>query len=168
MTRIEASIKIGKAPREVFAFATMPAHMPVWMSSVLLTTGPAGDAVEVGTRFQQHAKLLGRGLQMSYEVLEYDPEHAFAYQSIAGPLCCFVRSSLTPLVAGTRLTWCSDLDLRAVFHQQTRLATRVAQRLLEVDLLTLKAVLERQGDPNDPAQLTNIEALRLPRNVAFR
>jgi len=145
MAHIESSIEIGKAPRQVFAFATLPAQMPVWMNSVLMTTYTGAEAIGAGMRFQQHWKLLGQVLETTYEVLEYDPSHAFAYQGIAGPVCCFVHSSFTPLVTGTRLTWCSDLDLRAVFQQQqTTLALRVAQHLLEADLLTMKAVLERQ------------------------
>jgi hypothetical protein len=51
---------------------------------------------------------------------------------------CFVHSTLVPLATGTRLTWRSDLDLRAVFHKHMPLAVRAAQRLLEVDLLTAR------------------------------
>ena len=62
---------------------------------------------------------------------------------------CFVRSTLVPLATGTRLTWCSEFDLRAVFHKHMPLAVHAAQRLLEVDLLTLRAVLERGENRND-------------------
>jgi uncharacterized protein YndB with AHSA1/START domain len=144
MARLESSIEIGKAPRQVFAFAAMPAQMQVWMSGVLMTTCAGAEAIGTGSRFQQHWKLLGQVIETIYEVLEYDPDHALAYQGIAGPVCCLVRCSFTPLATGTRLTWCSDVDLRTVFHQQAPLAACVAQRLLEADLLTLKAVLEWQ------------------------
>jgi hypothetical protein len=149
MARIAACIEIGKAPGEVFALATMPARMPVWMSSVLMTTCTGAEAMGVGTNFHQHWKLLGRVLETTYEVLEYDSDRAFAYQGIAGAVGCFVRSSFVPLATGTQLTWCSDLDLHAVFHRHMPLAVRAAQRLLEVDLLTLRAVLERGENRND-------------------
>ncbi len=74
MTRIEASIEIGKAPGEVFAFVAKPSQMAVWMSSVLLTSCTGAKAMGVGSSFHQHCKLLGRVLETTYEVLEYDPE----------------------------------------------------------------------------------------------
>ncbi len=144
MTHLEASIEISTSMVEVFSYVAVPARMPLWMSSVVSATCASVDAVRVGTIFHQRWQLLGRLLETTCEVLEYEPPRAFAYQGVTGAVCCFVHSGCAPLAHGTRLSWHSALDLRAVFHQQLPLAVSVAQRLLEVDLLTVRAVLERR------------------------
>ncbi len=144
MANLEASIEIGNVAGEVFAYVTAPERMPIWMSNVVSVTRTSPEALRVGTIFHQRWKLLGRLLETTYAVLEHDPPRAFADQGITGPVCCFVRCSFAPLARGTRRTGCGDLDLRAIYHQQALLAARVARRLLEADLLTLEAVLERQ------------------------
>ncbi len=144
MVRLDSGIEIHKAAQEVFAYVTDPAQMPMWMSSVVATTCIAPAAIGVGTTFRHRWKLLGRVLETTYEVLEWDFGHVFVYQSIAGSVCSLVHSSFAPTSTGTQLTWRVDHDLLASFQQDTPLAVRAAQQLLEVDLLTLKAVLEHQ------------------------
>ena len=114
------------------------------MSSVVAVTCIAPAASGVGTIFRHRWKLLGRVLETTYEVLEWDPGRAFVYQSIAGSECSFVRSSFAPMSSGTQLTWRVDYNLLASFQQNMPLAVRAAQHLLDVDLLTLKAMLEHQ------------------------
>ena len=144
MVRLDSSIEIRKAAQDVFAYVTDPAQMPRWMSSVVAVTCIAPAVSGVGTIFRHRWNLLGQVLETTYEVLEWDPGRAFVYQSIAGSECSFVRSSFAPTSSGTQLTWRVDHDLLASFQQDMPLAVRAMQQLLDVDLLTLKAVLEHQ------------------------
>ena len=83
MIRPRASITIAAPPRDVIRFIADPATAPLWMkaleSSKLITPGPIGP----GSRFLEVQSAGGQRIETICEVVEYDGETRYAWQSHA-------------------------------------------------------------------------------------
>lgn len=142
MMSVEVSIEIGKSPEEVFSYVVTSARACVWRSMLLKRTHTPREAMRVGCTFHEQSKLLDQVLETTYEVIEWLPSQRLTYKSIVGAFPSLVCLRFEATASGTRFTMRVEQSLDLVFPYEKALAMRTMQRILHVDLLTLKDVLE--------------------------
>jgi uncharacterized protein YndB with AHSA1/START domain len=142
MARIEASVVIDRPIEEVFAFVTDFEKLPQWMSELVeakqTSEGPAG----VGTTLSAVANPLGRRIENTLEVIEYEPNRKFAIKSTSGPVASEDRYTFESVAGGAKVTRVAEAEMGGFFKLAEPLAVRMMRRQFETNFANLKDVLE--------------------------
>lgn len=142
MIKNENSVEINKPIEEVFEYVTNIDNLPLWAGPVTEAKQTSVGPVGVGTTQTQVAQLLGRRIESSLEVTEYEPNKKFTTKSTSGPIPIEVHYNFEPVAEGTRLEVVGILDAGGFFKLAEPLVARTLKRQTEGDFKTLKELLE--------------------------
>ena len=142
MVTIESSVDINRPIEEVFAYVTDPTKAPEWSSMVLECTLEGSESIGVGSRIRGIGKVLGRRLEHTAEVTQYDPPRKFATRSVSGPGHLDVERQLESIGEGTRYHSKLVGESGGLFKLADPIVAALMRRTVETDLQTLKALLE--------------------------
>jgi uncharacterized protein YndB with AHSA1/START domain len=144
MTRFQQSVVINRPVEQVFAFVSDLENDPQWTPGATMrrtSPGPVG----VGTTFQQHDRFLGRRMDLSLEVTDYEPPHKIGLKTTSGPLSFGGTRMFEPVDdAATRVTFVGDGHAPGVLKLAEPLLAVVGERRLRTQLSNLKHLLEAQ------------------------
>ena len=143
--REELSVVIDRPIEEVFAFATEPENEPLWQSTSLETEQTSGGPVGVGTTFRNTSKFLGRRIDSTYEVTENEPPRRQCVRVTSGPIPGSGCYLFEPAEGGTRFTQRFEAEIGGFFKLAEPLVGRAVRRQMDVDMATLKDLLEAGG-----------------------
>ena len=144
--REELSVVVDRPIEEVFAFATEPENEPLWQSTSLETEQTSGGPVGVGTTFRNTSKFLGRRIDSTYEVTENEPPRRQCVRATSGPIPgsgCYLFEPAEE--GGTRFTQRLEAEIGGFFRLAEPLVGRAIRRQMDVDMATLKDLLEAGG-----------------------
>lgn len=142
----EASIHIDRPPGEVFAFVGDAANNPLWRKNVVRTEWLDDGPMRVGRRGRQAARLLGREWTVEAETIEWDPPRAVAWRTVQGPVSVRSWARVEPDGTGSLVSGGADGGFRGpIGGLLTRLAVPRMIKQAQVDLQTLRALLEAQA-----------------------
>jgi hypothetical protein len=144
MIPVEVSIEISKSIGEVFPFMTNSAHAFLWRSTLVAITSTPQEAIKVGSTFEERTKLLNQIVETTYEVVEWLPPRRLTYKSIKGAVPSLLFLRLEPGKNCTQVIMRVEQSLELAFPHEELLAVHTVQRILQVDLQTLKEVLENR------------------------
>ena len=151
MINIEHEVVVDRPPSEVFAYVIDADKLPEWQEGVIEarkeTEGPVGP----GTRFIEVRKFLGRRMDSTVEVTEFQPDKTFTLKMTSGPVPFTVAQHFEPAGAGTRIRVTGEGEPGGFFKVAEPLVGRQVKRLLEHSYATLKDLLETGGAPDSPA-----------------
>jgi uncharacterized protein YndB with AHSA1/START domain len=140
MIRIEFIVEVKRPPAEVFAYLTDPANLPEWQASAIEAS--ADGPIAVGTHISEVRKFLGRRMESTLEVTEYEPGAKFSLKTLSGPVPFEVRHTLRADDGGTSLTLVGEGEPGGFFKLAEPLVARQAERQFKGDFETLKELLE--------------------------
>jgi uncharacterized protein YndB with AHSA1/START domain len=141
MASFEIPVEIDRPVEEVFQYFTDVARIPEWNSMVLEVT-PSAHPIHVGSTAKIRMRLLGRSIEATQEVLEYEPNRKVVVRTPA-PIAVTDTWLFEPMGAGrTRLTFHSVGEVSGFFKLADPIVARVAKKQLTAQLETLKELLE--------------------------
>ena len=147
--RVTAEIDIDAPIDEVFSYVTEPHNQVHWhqsVSDVRDVSGPPG----VGQRFTWTAHFLGRRLEATHEVTDFEPTTVYAWRAVDGPYRGAQHFQFEQRNGGTRVTTTMAVqDLHFLARLAEPLIVRSARRIEQHSLETLKDLLETHG-PDHP------------------
>lgn len=113
MLQAQRTILIERPPEQVFAFLTDPANDRRWRRHVkeIAATGPLRSGSVVRQVVEGPG---GRGIPADFEVTAYEPPSRFAFKVTAGPVRPVGEFLLTPVPAGTEVTFSLRAELSGV------------------------------------------------------
>ena len=143
MARAEHTLVIGRPADEVFEFLTDFSNVPSGSIEVQRPEGSLG----VGTTYVQVLRFLGKRIETTLEVTEFDPGRRFTLKTLSGPVPFEVRHTLDPAdgQGATRLRVELEGEPGGFFKLADALVERNAQRQIERDFATLKELVEARG-----------------------
>jgi uncharacterized protein YndB with AHSA1/START domain len=141
--RVEASVGIDRPPDEVFAYATDPAHVQDWQSSALEAS--VDGQLQAGVTGREVRKFLGRKMESTIRIEEYEPPRRFALQVTSGPVPFHVLQTVEPAGEGSRVHVVMEGEPGRFFKLAEPLVERAVRRELEGNFATLKDILESRG-----------------------
>ncbi len=145
MVRVEDSIVVARPIEEVFAYLTNPETIPEWQGSALEARLEGEGPMRAGSRVIETRKFLGRRLESSMEVAEYEPPRRFAIQASSGPVPFKATNSLSEVDGGTRIDAVIEGEPGGFFRVAEPLVVRAVERELRSNLATIKDLLEARG-----------------------
>jgi uncharacterized protein YndB with AHSA1/START domain len=146
MARTEHTVVVERPPKEVFAVLTDVSNLPEWQSGAVEVRGLEG-VLGVGSTYVQELKFLGKRMEATIEVTEFEPGRRFSLRTRTGSIPFRVRHTLEPADGGgaTRLHVELEGDPGGLFKLGKSLVMRNARRQIEGDFAALKKLVESRG-----------------------
>ena len=142
MATVDHTMTLQAEPAEVFEHLTDPEKEPVWLSSLLEVRFSSEGPLQQGTRITEVRKFLGRRMESTVEVTDFEPQRIFAGRVLSGPVPWEFRYALEPTDGATRLSFrCAYSRLTCSILAEP-LVVRTLKKQLEGDFSTLKEIVE--------------------------
>jgi uncharacterized protein YndB with AHSA1/START domain len=143
MVKAEHTILVERPVGEVFAYVTDISNLPEWQSGVV--DAEAGGPLAPGATFREVRKFLGKRMESTIEVTEYEPDRLFTIAVRSGPVPFEVRHTFEQANGGTRLTVSGSGEPGGFFKLAEPIVGRAAERMFQNDFGNLKDILEARG-----------------------
>ncbi len=145
MLKIDYSVVIDKPLEEVFTYVTDIENMPVWSSEVEKAWKTSEGPMSKGTTFSSAAKVLGRKIENTIEVTEYEPNSKWTLKPTSGPVSGDIEFHFEPAAGGTKFSVALEAESGGFFKLGEPIVNRMLQRQYETNGATLKDLLESQA-----------------------
>jgi uncharacterized protein YndB with AHSA1/START domain len=145
MARIEFTTEVNRPIEEVFAYLTDPANLPEWQSGVIEGRLEGSGPVGVGSRMVEVRKFLGKRMESTLEVTEYESNRRFAFKVVSGPVPFRVDHTFKPSNGATRIHVAGEGEPGGFFRLAEPLVIKAVERETKKDFETLKDLLEARG-----------------------
>ena len=142
MVKFEVSVQIDRPIEEVFAFLADPTKLPEW-NAIVEESRPAETPIRVGTKIQQRAKFLGRRIDSTAEVVEYELNKRFATRADK-PFPVMISNRFEAAGGGTKVVANFEGEPGGFFKFGETILTRIAQKQFQAQIDTAKEILEAQ------------------------
>ncbi len=139
----EITVTINRPIEEVFAYITTPENNVYWVSGATEVTKLSEGGGQVGTTYRFERTILGRKIEGTGTVTEFQPHHTFAYESTSGPFPFAIRYAFEPVAGGTRLHFRIEGEPGGFFQLVGPLLIKRIKKQYEADFQTLKTLLEQ-------------------------
>ena len=144
MIKVEVSAVINRPVEEIFDYMSNPENSPKWQSGVLEAEQTSKGPTGVGATTREVRKFMGRQIDQTFEITEYEPNRLIRQKTISGPMKLDTIYAFESAEGGTRVTMGGEGDSGGFFMLADPLINRMAKRQMEADLANLKDMLEAQ------------------------
>ena len=141
---VVTKVEIRRPREEVSAFAADPGNATAWYKNIKEVEWETAPPVVVGSRVRFRAQFLGRTLDYTYEVQEFEPGRRFVMSTAQGPFPMETTYTWEDTSDGaTRMTLRNRGAPSGFAAVTAPVMTRAMRRANEADLRRLRALLER-------------------------
>jgi hypothetical protein len=130
---------------EVFAFATRIESWNQWDTQLAEVKKTSEGPVGAGTTWQEVRHLMGRRMESSNEITEYEPNRKLSFKSTSGPFPVEGSYTFESVEGGTRVTMVGQGETGGFFKLADPIVARMVKRQLEAGSANLKDLLEAQA-----------------------
>ena len=142
MVKFEISTHINRPVAEVFKYMADPTKLPEW-NAIVEEAVPSETPVRMGTKIQTRARVLGRKIESTVEVTEYQLNKRFAQKSDK-PFPLKISNSFETEGGGTKVVAVIEGDPSGFFKLGEPILARIMTKQLEAQFDTAKELLEAQ------------------------
>jgi hypothetical protein len=142
MATVDHTFTVRAKPTVVFAYLTDPEKETIWQASLLEARFEPEGAIRPGTQFHEVRKLLGRRVESTVEVTEFEPERAFAGRTLSGPIPWRFSYRVEEANGSTRVVFHMEGEPGGFFRLAEPLVVRTLEKQLANDFSTLKELIE--------------------------
>jgi uncharacterized membrane protein len=150
---IKRDVSIDLPVEKVFAYLCDLTNLTNWSSTVTAIEKNSPGALNVGATLQAKVRVLGMWLDITFEIIECDPNHYLTIKSVAGVSPCLI-CYLFEQAAADRTIVSQEIMIHhteGVIDLSLPVIKSVLSRQFAHDLLTLKEVLEDGSSPRSVA-----------------
>jgi len=145
LAKIEFSTDVNRPVEEVFAYITDPANLPEWQGGAIEGRLEESGPVATGSRMVEVRKFLGKRVESTLEVTQYEPNRRFAFRVVSGPVQFQVDHEFEPANGGTRIHVVGDGEPGGFFRLAEGFVMKAVERESKKDFASLKRILEERG-----------------------
>jgi uncharacterized membrane protein len=142
MTKVERTLVINQPVERVFAYVTNPRNNPKWQPDILQSRVTPDEPTCVGTRVTDVRSLLGHKLELTTEVIEFEPNKMMRVKSASGPVPLSGCITFESIAGGTRIIFLAEAEPTGFFKLAERMFSSTWRKALEDSLNRLKELLE--------------------------
>ncbi len=142
MINHQMQIWIHRPVDQVFAFLSNKENDLQWQSGLVEVHQPPGP-VQVGTRITEVYSFLGRKMDGTLEVTEYQANRRMTTKSTSGPFPIQYTYTLEPVNDGTQFTIVMEMRPEGFFALTEPIVGANLKKDMESGLASLKQVLEK-------------------------
>jgi uncharacterized membrane protein len=142
MINLNVSTMIYRPIQQVFDFVSTPENDFQWQYGTLGTSRVSIDVSKTGSFFRSIGHLLGRRMQSTFEVTEYELNRKYAFKSVSGPMHSQTSYSFEVDSGSTKISISTQAHAVDSFQMNERLLEKKMQKQLKENLALLKTILE--------------------------
>ena len=138
------SVVINLSAEEIFAYMSDLENLVDWSGSTIAVRKISPGALHIGATLRSTMRFLGRWMDITFEIVEYEPGRCLTIKSLSGTTPCLFCYQFEPTGDGG-----TNVSLETVIHLTGRIlgladsvVTNIVRRQIKHDLLTLKDMLE--------------------------
>ncbi len=143
--KIESSIVINRPVEDVWAYMTDLEKTSLWNPATLEMRLTSEGPLQKGSNYVWVGQWLGRRIESSCKVTEFEPGREFAYKIVSGPFPGAASTVLEPAAGGARVTIRSEGEMGGFFKLAEPVVAAMSRRQMESMLGNLKDILEAQS-----------------------
>jgi carbon monoxide dehydrogenase subunit G len=146
MTAYQESIIVERSPEAVFAYMDDVARESEWQPNIRQAELIPAGTPAVGAKKRYVSEFLGRRLENTYVVREYEPGRRVVYESTPdSAIKAKAKIDLEPVEGGTRVTMAFEGEVGGLLRLVPKsVLERVSRSELQASLRRLKQRLEAQ------------------------
>jgi uncharacterized protein YndB with AHSA1/START domain len=140
VVRVEVTVEIARAAKDVFAFLTDVSRVPEWQASAVESRadGPLAEGVQIHER--RH--FLGHDEETELEVTTFEPGRRLALKTIHGPVDLVIDHVLDEADGATKLHVTAEGRARGLLRLAGPAVAAKARHELRRDFERLRVILE--------------------------
>jgi uncharacterized protein YndB with AHSA1/START domain len=139
---MEGSITINRPVEEVFAFLEDIENLAKWNEQAGQAEQTSQGPMGVGTTYRGSSEFMGRKMEWTSEITEYEPNRKVAQTLDLGPAEMAMSWVLEPVEGGTKFTIISEGEMGGLAKLAGPLMDRTMKKQMESNLTRLKGLLE--------------------------
>jgi uncharacterized protein YndB with AHSA1/START domain len=142
MATIDHTFTVNAEPSTVFGYLTDPDQATVWQSSLLEARFDPEGEIRPGTKIHEVRKLLGRKIESTVEVSEFEPNRVFGGRTTSGPIPWHFTYRFEGAGGATRIVFHMEGEPGGFFRLAEPIVVRTVEKQLANDFSTLKELVE--------------------------
>jgi len=111
--KLQRSVECNAAPETVFAYLSDFTNTNEWDPGTVRTVRVSGDG-GVGTIYHNTSKFMGRETELTYEVVEHQPDRVFALRGENSSVVAHDKIEIEPNGFASRVTYTADFEFKGV------------------------------------------------------
>ena len=152
---------IYRPVKQVFDFISIPENDFQWQYGILKSAQISEGGIGVGTFFRSIGHFMGRRIEGTFEVTEYEPNKKYGFKSLSGPLHSQTLYTFELAGGATKVNISTQASATNVFQSDELVLEKKMKKQLKENLELLKDILEQskriEGEPNPILQPSNGE-----------
>ncbi len=142
MVKSETSVHINRPVAVVFKYLSDPTKLPEW-ASMFDEAAPSESPARVGTKIQTRSKFLGRTMESTFDVIEYEPNKRFVTKTDK-PFPLKRIDTYESEGDGTKVAVVLEGDPGGFFRLAEPILSRIMKKQGQAQLETVKELLEAE------------------------
>jgi hypothetical protein len=130
---------------EVFDFIAAPENNSQWQYGSLESVQISDGSMMVGTLFSSFGHFMGRRIQSTFEVTEFEANKCYGFETISGPIQLQTSYSFETVESGTNVIVSANVNPGGFFKLVDPIVARVAKKQFKENLTKLKELLESRA-----------------------
>lgn len=145
--RFAQSVTINQPVKEIFAYLNNFENLVEWASVVIAVRKLSPEMLVVGSTMKATIRFLGHWLEMTFEIIECEPDSYLTIKSIAGACPSLFCYRFEPSECGGTILYQEAFfqPVQGIIGLADPVVASALRRQLEYDLLTLKDILETRA-----------------------
>ena len=111
--KLQRTVETNASPAAVFAYLSDFTNTDEWDPGTVKTVKVSGDG-GVGTQYHNTSKFMGRETELTYEVVDHQPNSLFALRGENSSLVAQDRMEIAPTGSGSRVTYTADFTFKGI------------------------------------------------------
>lgn len=153
MINLKMSTMVYRPVSQVFDFMSTPENDFQWQYGTLASARISEGLSKVGTSFRSIGHLLGRRVQSTFEITDYEPNRKYGFKSLSGPLRSYTSYTLDVHKGVTQIEISIQVNAINFFQVEQGALGKNMKKQLKENLAMLKDLLE--ANPIVPASEIN-------------
>src|SRR5512138_2323463 len=143
MINLNVSTMIYRPIKQVFNFMSAPENDFQWQCEILASARLSEGASTIGTLFRSIGHLMGRRVESTFEVTEYEPNRKYGFKSLSGPLQSFTTFTFHMVNGGTQVNLSTQANIVNLIEFSENVCEKKLKRQLKENLSMLKSIMEQ-------------------------
>ena len=142
MINLNVSVGIRQPLQQVFDFVSTPENDVQWQYGTLASAGLSEGAANIGTFFRSIGHLMGRRVESTFEVTEYELNKKYGFRSLSGPIRSQTSYTFEVVKGITKINTSIQATVARLFQVDEGILEKGMREQLQENLAMLKGLLE--------------------------
>jgi len=134
--------QIYRPLKQVFGFVSTPENDFQWQYGTLGSAKLSEGTIGKGSVFRTIGHFMGRRIESTYEVTEFEPYKKYGFRSLTGPIHSHTIFTFEVFAGSTRVNITTEANPGDLFETSDGIVEKKAKKQYKENLALLKHVLE--------------------------